>query len=315
MSDIFDRQYELIFGVPLKISADHFSTAKTAKEKLITIDEYIKDKSPNSYKLTTNNLSFDITNTSAAGSSRSWIEIENLSDELVNYIVANIHEKMAIQLRAGYKGDVKIVFVGTVRWFSDDFSDVTRRTRLEVEDGGVNLREAFSKRSYPKGMLVDDVISDLLDDLGVPKAPGGIVKLGDIKTKSPFYASGQTSVALADLAEDYDLNFSIVGGNAYVTPSDKSASHYIPSISPNTGLKGDITPVAQPNGRKTKKVKKKVPPRWQFKCFLNADILPMSLVNLDHPKYKGNYKVISVRHSGVYEGDTWETDVLVEEND
>lgn len=313
MANQFIRQYELVFGVPLQITDDNFSTTKPAADKRIEIGKFIKESDANSYKISSHNISFNIEHSTSTGTKNNWIEINNLSDDIVSYVEDNVGDRLAIQLKAGYEDNIKIIFLGTIRKFSDDFSNPVRATRFDLEDGGVNLREAASKRSYPKGTIVDSIIADLLDDIAVPKASGGIVKLGDsVVVRSPFYVTGKTSTSLWQLCQDFNLNFSIINGAAYVVPRGKNSGVFVPLISNSTGLVGDITPVNEPRG-KAKKKKKSNNKRWQFSCFLNGDITPMGLVKIDHPRYNGTYKVVKVTHAGSFEGGDWLSQVTIEE--
>lgn len=311
MADFFQRKYELTFGLPITgITPDFFSPVKSSKEKLIHLENFVKSSGTTDYKLSSHNISFNIDMSTKTGTKNNWIEVNNLSDDLVNYLDSNSDKKIAVQLKAGYVGSIKLLFLGTLEKFSDDFSSSTRATRFSVGDGTINLKEARSRRSYPKGTPVDTIVEDMLGDLGVPKAEGGVVKLGDdIKCRAPYYVSGKTSDQIVLLSDDFGLDFTIIQNTAFVVPKNKHSTIFAPLISADTGLKGDITPAAEHKGKKAATTSKR---RLEFTSFLNADIIPTGLVEIKHPRYSGTYKVISVKHSGGYERGDWDSFVTVE---
>jgi len=52
----------------------------------------------------------------------------------------------------------------------DDFTGKDRATTLKLGDGSVNVQEAMSSRSYPRGTPITTIVGELALDMGLPVA-------------------------------------------------------------------------------------------------------------------------------------------------
>ncbi len=300
------HKYRLRFGTPMNISKSLNENSSFTKP--IDIDENIqqsKDKK-NAYELTTHQISFTITKDNSKEPNKSSITIVNLDDDLVNYITNNIENTLAIVLEAGYTGEIKTIFKGTVSKIIDKWSGNTRETLLKCTDGGANVKEAVTSRSYPAGTSVKKVIKDLSSDLGTNV--GRIEIDSNLTTfNAPVAFIGSTANQLSKLTDSLKHNFSIQDGATYVTPREKRLPQISAYLSDETGLKTYPTPLS--TGEKKNKKNKTPANGVSFECQIDGSILPESTVYVKSRDIDSAFKVTKVQHKGSYESDDWTTEI------
>lgn len=302
----FLHAYRLRFGTPVNISKivnDSYSFTTP-----IDLDKNVqtsKDKK-NAYELTTHHISFTISKDNGKEPNKAEITIFNLDDDLVNYINNNIDHSLAIILEAGFVGEIKTIFKGTVAKIADKWDTGTRQTKLRCTDGGLNVGEAMTSRSYPAGTPVKNVFKDLAGDLGTTL--GAIEIDTSLSTfNAPVGFVGNTSAQIGKLAESINHNYSIQDGAIYITPRNKRLPQQSAYLSDLTGLKNDPEPLSQ--GSKKNKKNKTPSDGVGFSCQLDGSILPESTVYVDSRSFKGALKVTKVTHTGGYEESEWTTRV------
>lgn len=301
----FIRQYELRFGLPVTITEDWFSPARPSNDKIIEFNDF-----PDTYLITDHHIDFTISQIVGTGSKTNTVTIYNLSDEIVDYLKENVQAKIPLELKAGYLGDIKLIFKGTIEQFVDENHTETRKTSLSLADGGINLKEAVSSRTYSKGTPASTIVSDMLSDLGLPKAEGTNLTFSSGDTiRGSMYVTGKTSDSLWKLGKDFGFDFTVINGNAYIVPKDKSSGTLSPLISYNSGLVSSISPYVDGNGKTTGSTTK---PQIKFTCLLNGDLIPTSRCKVEEENYSGTYKIIEAVHKGSYEGSEWTTEVTAE---
>lgn len=311
----FNHSYRLVIGIPS--SAERKTNKNSKFTSSVDLDTSLQSSSSktNAYELTTYQITFRIVKDNNTDPNKSSITIFNLKDDTVAYINNNIKNNLAIFLEVGYEGEQLVqVFKGTIQWISDTKDGATRRTELHCIDGGVNMMEAQTSRSYPKGTKYSTVVNDLVKDLGTPK---GAIKISDDKTiPSSIALTGNTSHNLEHITKSIDHTFSIQDGAAYVMPQSERLPANSAYISEETGLIGSPQPFhndIKPAKKTTKKTKSKKPKKptdgVRFKCQINGTILPEKTVYLKSKNYDGAFKVISVSHEGDYEGNNWTSNV------
>lgn len=298
--------YRLRFGTPINLSK--VLSDKSSFEKPIDIDENIqssKDKN-NAYELTTHQISFTINKDNDKEPNKASITIFNLDNDLVNYIANNVDNTLTIVLEAGYVGELKTIFKGTVAKISDEWKGNTRETLLKCSDGGANMGEAVTSRSYPAGTSVKSVFKDLSNDLGTNV--GRIEIDTSLSTfNAPVAFMGSTASQLNKLANSINHNFSVQDGATYVTPREKRLPQVSAYLSDETGLK--TYPSALSTGEKKNKKNKTPSNGVKFECQLDGSILPESTVYVKSKDIDSAFKVTKVSHRGSYEEDDWTTEV------
>lgn len=311
-----ERTYTLVIGRPVYIG-----------EKAVNIEKYANTNKGDAYKITDLHIEFDIKKDNSKDPNKASITIYNLGDEIVNYLSANQRESLAVLFHAGYDGDEKLIFQGTVEYVEDKFPEETRETKLILGDGTVNLTTAMSSRSYKKGTAYNTILDDLISDLKLPK--GRIVSFNADTIPHAMSFTGTASQNLAMLARKTGSTFSVQDGNVFWTKEGSRFSSMMFEISEDGGMIGVPTPKQPQSAKKTKKKtetkKKSHKPKKQkehdiredvgmtVQVRLNGAILPESTVYLNTRYHKGFYKVADLRHTGGYESGDWMTELgLVE---
>lgn len=316
------RTYSLVVGRPVYIG-----------EKPTNIGKYASTQDRgNAYKIEGLNIEFEIRKDKSKEPNKGYVTVYNLSDETVNYLDQNQRESLAVLFSAGYDGDNKQIFSGTVEFMEDSWEGPTRKTKLILGDAVLNLTTATSSRSYRAGTPVDTIIQDLSSDLKLPV--GRLVGSQGQTIQHSMAFSGSTSQNLANLAKNTGANFSVQDGAVYWTKEGSRFSQVMFEISEETGLRGTPTPQnPEPRKRrlakqaahkktvKTKTGEAKLPTSAQLKedagliveTLLNGAILPESTIYLKSRAYTGFYKVIQVKHRGTLESGDWYTELAVAE--
>lgn len=316
------RTYTLIVGRPVYLG-----------EKATNIERLTKaQKGSDAYKVTDLHMEFEVKKDNSKEPNKGYITVYNLSDEFVNYLDANQRESLAVLFHAGYDGDEKLIFSGTVEFIEDKFDAETRSTKMILGDGTINLMTAQTSRSYRKGTRLDVVLNDLITDLKLPK--GRVIDFGTGQTLQHSMAfTGTASQNLANLAQNTGSTFSVQDGAVYWTREGSRFGSTMFEISEDGGMVGVPTPKNPEKGKKAKAKKKKpskdltgadetatskaVADKAKVKedvgmtvtTLLNGAILPESTVYLNTKKYKGFYKVVQLTHKGGYESGDWITEL------
>lgn len=309
-----NRAYKLLIGsatntIQKRTKNSAFKSTVDLDTKLGTTEK----SSSNLYLLQDHQITFSIKKDNNKDPNQAEIVVYNLSDDTVNYINRGIRNNLAVALAVGYEGEeLVMVFKGTLQWVSDTFDSVDRKTTLHCLDGGINIAEARTSRSYPKGTKIKRVVTDLVKDLGTTE--GNIHVDNDQTLSSATAMCGNTSHYLEHICKSIDHNVSIQDGSVYVTPRSQMSSARSAYISPETGLIGSPEPFhndIKPTKKVTKSSKKAKKPTdgVKFKCQMNGAILPEKTIWLKSRDYDGPFKVVSVSHNGDKEGKEWVTEV------
>lgn len=310
------RTYTLTIGRPVYIG-----------EKPTNIEKYAKSsKKGEAYVIKDLHMQFDVKKDNSKEPNKGYISVFNLSDDVVNYLDANQRESLAALLYAGYNGDEKLIFSGTIEFVQDTFDDETRETKFIIGDGTLNLMTALTNRSYRKGTALDTILNDLISDLKLPT--GRIVAFGKNSTSQYGMAfNGTASQNLDNLARNTNSTFSVQDGAVYWTKEGSRFSQVAFEISEDSGMIGSPTPknpepAKRRLAKKSKKDEKSTTSHADTKkkavkedagitvtTLLNGAILPESTVYLKSRKYTGFYKVVTLQHKGGYESGDWVTEL------
>lgn len=297
---IFNRKYRLLIGSPYPVS---FSTDSEAFSKVENLSDHYKNAKNNGLLIEDFRVSFNIKKASTANKDTSDITIYNLSDDMVNYLIQYQDKNLACLFEAGYESEgIKPIFRGTVDSVEDDFSGKDRMTKLILGDGSVNIQEAMSSRSYPRGTHITTIVGELALDMGLPIARVDEVDSPKIELSKTVH--GHTATALQKLAKDNNCRFSVIDGYVYFTRLDSRYKSQVALLTSDSGLIGVPKPVTD-SAEKSTKDKKKEKTALEVKCLLNGDISPESTVYVRSGIYDSAYKVQKVEYSGDTRGNDW----------
>lgn len=315
-----ERTYTLVIGRPVIIG-----------EKPVNIEKFANTSKGDAYEIKDLHIDFNIKKDNSKEPNKGYVTVFNLSDEVVNYLSVNQRESLAVMLHAGYNGDEKLIFSGTVEYVEDNFPQETRETKFILGDGTLNLTTATTARSYRKGTSLNSVLNDLITDLKLPK--GRIIDFGNQTLQTSMAFTGTASQNLANLAKNTGSTFSVQDGAVYWTREGSRFNNVMFEISEEGGMVGTPTPKQPSSSKKLIKAKAKekagekpkAPSKKQkehdikedvgmtVSTLLNGAILPESTVYLNTRYHKGFYKVAELTHRGGYETGEWVTELgLVE---
>lgn len=324
------REYELIFGRPVTVEENVIGNNSVLRNRMIKangqlinkidLDEFIEENPSDFYRIAELesegrvglNIKFKVEKKSSSSNpNQAKITVYNLSDRLASYLYNNQKKNIVILLKAGYRDTgIKTIFKGTVSGVDSTYEGTLRKTTISCTDGGVNLKEANTNRSYRKGTSVNKIIDDLIDDVGVPKNKGAIARLPDSeKIAHNWYYTGPTAQVLKSWGENYDFSFSIQDGSAHWMPIDGRKDQEVVRISPQTGMIGSpSTRNTSGNAKQRNKAKNK--DGIKVKCLLNGAILPETTVYIESDQFNTALKVVDVIHTGELEGAMWVTEFI-----
>lgn len=301
------KVYQLTIGKPLDLSEVSFTPSYATQSEVYDLDNYIDEDDLNGYVFTDHQITFNFKKSSNKPELNSGeITIFNLDDESAYYLKDNAKNHLTCLLRAGDNESCLEIFRGTIKNVVDDFSEETRKTKLTVSDGGANVKNAYTVRSYTRGTSKQKIIKDFLSDL---KMPIGTFCDIDGVIDAPASFLSPTWEAISALAKRWDTNVSIQNGQLSVLPLDTRKTVQASYISSDTGLLGTVT-VYSENQKTTATADDTESSAIQFRCLLDGAIYPDEMVYVSEGDYDGAYKVMQVDYSGDYEGNAWECRVV-----
>lgn len=298
-----------MFGGPIIVKGK-LSNSNSFNEN-VDAENYVDDgnQRSNAYLITENNISFEVHKDDSDKTNRGYISIINTSDDIVDYLEANINNAVSVIFQAGYSedsetpdGQIKTIFKGNVERIEDFFDKETRTTKLILGDGSINVREALSSRYYPAGTPVKTVLRDLTKDLGL--SIGNIETIDETKvTRKAYSWMGKSNTIMKELAKELEADYSIQDGQVYIIKYNSLLRQRVAYLSESSGLIGSPQPLSQTEG---KSQVDDVPTKGiSVTCLLDGAIKPGSTIYVKSRKYDGAYKVTKVTHKGEYEGSQW----------
>lgn len=230
------------------------------------------------------------------------LQIYNLSSDTS----AKIQEKDSkIILKVGYKDDVgeEIIFSGSITRTTPRIDFPHTILDIESGDGMDRLREARSNISNVSGVSINQILSQLSEDLGV------VIKdiTSEIKEtfNNGFSFIGPTKNAIDDIAKQFGLEWSIQDGELQILKEGSTNSDRISFVSKDTGMIG--SPELVVSDAQILKLVSDDTPRYKIETLMNAKIRPTSEIKVESITALGRFIVNSVKHSGDTHGDVWNT--------
>jgi len=145
-------------------------------------------------------------------------------------------EDCLITLRAGYAGNMALIFVGTVIFVSTELDGADRETKIEAVDGRVELRDSYVSLSYCGLINTKKIIEDTAANMGIPLTCSYNAQFANLP--NGFSCIGPGRVALDKACASTGLRWQIQNGVMQVKVKDDTMNREVYVLSPDTGLIG-----------------------------------------------------------------------------
>ena len=236
------------------------------------------------------------------------IDVFNLGASTLGYLNDNQGKDLAIQLEVGYESDEEYytIFTGSIVNFITRDMGVDNITAIRAKDGYVNMREAYTTKTYPKGMALIDVIADVAKDLKVASSAIYLPELQNVYLTKPKVVNSYTKKVLDGFANDFKYKFYVQDNILYLksTNPDKRQSASLLEISSATGtLLG--SPTLKDNSVELKANASGVRQSIMIRTPLIGSIKLGDKVSLLSKYHEGVYEVEALEYNGDFEGNDW----------
>lgn len=243
-------------------------------------------------------MTFDIERTLASTSNKGKFVLYNLAPDNSS----NIAQGAVVILRAGYSGNLGIVFQGVVRKteVTQNANNVT--TSIECGDGDPFITYGHLSKTYKGTVSLAQVLLDISERLNVElggqvyKTTGNIVQGIPDKSYSRLVLHGKVKSALDRLLHPLGMAWSIQCGVLLIQNQKGLLRLRATVLSPETGL------VETPSRTNT---------GVKCKSLLNPRIVPGSAIQIAaaNPAVNGNFRCIRCAYKGDTTGADWTVEV------
>lgn len=259
-------------------------------------------------------ITFDISKMSdnSKKDNTATIDIYNLSKEKQRFL-----EKSYISavLEVGYVGTgLKRLFAGKVVDASTRSKEGDVITTLRIGAAYTELNHKTLSKLIPDGSTVKDVLEEVAEALGTSRN-----LITGVNCNNPvldgYPISGTPKSVLNEVCNANKMEWSLDDDVLYVR--DKGDSHTqnmesVVVISQASGLIERPYLTKSPDG-KSKANKETKKSGLQFRCLLNPELVPGSLIKLEYEELTGHYRIDSIRAFGGWRDNNWYMDIKLTE--
>lgn len=232
---------------------------------------------------------------------------------------------IAARLSVGYDGEIDQIFSGLLDIVEHEReTDGSWITRMSASDSGEKIKQARISKSFAKGVLVRDVVKEILKVLGLGE--GNLSSFAfDSDMLRPLghggALHGNAVEELAHFLRSAALEFSIQDGKPQFNKIGKGVpNNRGPLLSPATGLVGSAKLVREPVTDLTQKPKKKTVQNTlvtalgervdlvttvEAKCLLQAGLIPGVPFRVESASVNGDFVAIATRATGDTRDNDW----------
>jgi len=215
MPQNFDRQYRFSAGPAGKPDAG-FEVGATTVESPTAL-----------------HISFSVDKNDTETPNTATISLWNLSPEQLSIL----NEKDCyVALRAGYNTHMTLLFVGAITYVETSLDVGDRETRIEVADGGVELRDCYVSLSYAGVINTKKIIDDIAAEMGVTLTYSYNAEFADLP--DGFSCVGTGRVALDKACASSGLDWGIQNGVLQVKKRGDTMTREVYLLDADSGLLG-----------------------------------------------------------------------------
>lgn len=298
-----------VIGAPEAKPVNTTGAAGGYFDQLQTITEFTVDPSSG----VGSQIEFDVVRNLVRAPNTCNIVITNLAEENRQ---AFIGAPVKVVLEAGYDNDPRFLFLGDLRYASNEHEGTEWKTKIQLADGGRAFANAKVSKAYTKGTPVETIVRDLAKAFGVPLTPLAALS-NELKARIPSGEVLQGSVAdeLTRLLDPFDIEWSFQQGRLQILKSRQVLSGSVRLISEDSGMIGapEMTPpkiIAPPKniGHSTGRAKPRVP-KCKIKHELYPEVSPGEKIKVRSRSLDGTFRVECVKHKGDFFGGDWITEI------
>lgn len=303
MAEQFNHKYELLFGQPITFYQNTF-IAPAVETDPLSLYNYVDSEKVKSLKLQEHHIEFEIHKTKESGK-QSSITIYNTTDLILHWLESKAGDNPVLILNAGYESsEMNLLFQGEVIKVRDHFEGPTRKTVVLIQSGTKNLKEAFTTRSYRKGVKVSQIIRDVIGDLKLPEGTVYYRDLEDIYINKPVVLNGKSIEVLKPILKGIGQKLFVEDGTVSIIPDNyvERDGRFVFDINQDNligspSLKSDTeTKQENESGNRSS---------ISIKTTLNGAYQIGNLVSLTSRFHNGVYEIETITHRGSYEGSEW----------
>lgn len=234
------------------------------------------------------------------------ITITNLSQATRDEFVRG---PMRVRFEAGYDNTPRLLFVGDLRYASNELVGTEWLTKLQIADGGRAYAEARINKSYAKGTPLATILRDVTRAFGLT-VPPEVTASEELRTRIPSgeVTTGYASDELTRLLAPHGFEWSIQNGQMQILRFDQVHPGTIRVISEGDGMIGapSMDPPAITAPTKTKSKRRRVP-KLTVKHLLFPELIPGEKDEIRSRSINGTFRLDKVMHEGDSRGSTWDT--------
>lgn len=245
------------------------------------------------------------------------LTIYNLSTPSRDLLTSN---KLKVRLEAGYGDTPRLMFIGDLRYASNEYKGTEWMTKLQLADGGRAYANAQVNQSFARGTPLRVVLGKLADAFKVPlELQSHATSDLEGRIASGEVVTGYVADEMDRLLAPFGLGWSFQNGRLQVLPFDKTSPGEIRVIREDTGEGGgmlgspDIEPPKISAPRKagrhgSSRAQPKVP-KLKVKHTLYPELIPGERIQLQSRSINGTFKIDALKHKGDTHGDEWATEI------
>lgn len=229
-------------------------------------------------------------------------------------IISNLSQKsrtdfetkpLLVQLNAGYDDQLRLLYVGDLRYGSSRQNHADWETKLELGDGDSRHRWARVNKSYAAGTPLKTVLRDAARSMGF-ELPKNLVSDSKLDLALPVgrVSHGPTRDELTKLLAPFGYHWSIQNGVFRVLKDEETSGSAALPIDKEHGMIGTPEFGSPPKNKK--------PAHLNVKTLLYPELTPGDLVKLTSTVKTGMFRIDVVSHSGDTHGkgeNSWTTEL------
>lgn len=236
-------------------------------------------------------ISFSIEKSESETSNTAKVQVWNLSPS--NLKVLDTKDCM-IELQAGYKDHIALIFVGNVVTTTTFLDGTDRLTEIDVVDGRVALRDTYISVSYKRKTNCKTVFDYIAKEMGVAVVYSKGCKFKNLP--KGFSYVGAAKNCLKKLCKTCGLSWSMQNEILHIRKPNEAISTRAYVISEETGLL-DI-PKRITLSEETSSGKKKDRVGYEIRYLMNGAIGVNDCIKLESNVVKGNFRIYKLTIDG-----------------